>query len=178
MRRPLLTLLLVLLAAPAAVRAAAPIDQGSPHGVMMLQAMHTLGAQEAACPAAAAPLATSGAQVTCAQVPGSMYGFFREAVHGRLYEYLARKTLAVVADWSTQGDLLSVRYAVDGGTLTVTRLRADGVLYAVFVFVPPARAAGPAVDRRGEAAAAASPAANDTAAAGDAAQAAGSGMQP
>lgn len=154
MRRPLLTLLLVLLAGPAAARAATPIDQSTPHGVMMLQAMHTLGAQEATCPAAAASLATPGARVTCAQVPGSMYGFFREAVHGRLYEYLSRKTLAVVSDWSTQGDLLSVRYAVDGGTLSVTRLRADGVLYAVFVFVPPAQTSGPAVDRRGEAAAA------------------------
>ena len=156
MRRTLLTLLPMLVWV--AALAAAPIAQDTPHGVMMLQAMHTLGAWEVACPAAAAALAAPGSEVTCAQVPGSMYGFFREAVHGRLYEYLSRKTLVVTHDWSTSGDVLSVSYAVDGGTLSVARLRADGVLYAVFRFAPPARASaatsaatsGTTMDRRAE----------------------------
>jgi hypothetical protein len=132
MRSVALALCLVL--APAA-RALTPIAEGSAHGVMMAQALHTLGAWVVSCAPLATHVDTTGGEVTCAQVPGSMYGFFREAIHGRLYEYLSRKTLAVVHDWSSAGGVLSVAYAVDGGTFTITRERVNGVIYAVFRFV-------------------------------------------
>ena len=131
-------------------RAATPIAENSPHGVMMLQVLHTLGAWVVPC-APLAPRADAGqGEVTCARVPGSMYGFFREAVHGRLYEYLSRKTLAVARDWSSAGDVLSVAYAVDGGTFTISRERANGVIYAVFRFLTPSVSAAQPVGRRGE----------------------------
>ena len=141
---------LCLLLAPAA-GAATPIVEGSPHGVMMLQALHTLGAWVVPCAPLADRLDSARGEVTCARVPGSMYGFFREAVHGRLYEYMARKTLAIVRDWSSAGDVLSVAFAVDGGTFTISRERVNGVIYAVFHFVAPSAPATKPVGRRGEA---------------------------
>jgi len=149
MRPTALALALCLVLAPAG-RAATPIAESSPHGVMMLQVLHTLGAWVVPC----APLGTRGdaghGEVTCARVPGSMYGFFREAVHGRLYEYLSRKTLAVEHDWSSDGDVLSVAYAVDGGTFTISRERVNGVIYAVFRYLTPMMSATQPVGPRGE----------------------------
>ncbi|MEJ2288144.1 MAG: hypothetical protein P8Y02_05755 [Deinococcales bacterium] len=150
MRRVATTL--VLLLAPLAAQAASPIAESSPHGVMMLQALRTLGAWVVPCTPLAAQLGTPGGEVTCAEVPGSMYGFFREAVHGRLFEYLTRKTLTVVDDWTSSDGVLSVTYAVDGGTFTVSRERVSGVLYAVFRFVPTAVTTPHPIGRRGEAA--------------------------
>ena len=148
MRRVAFTLILLL--TPVAAQAASPIAEGSPHGVMMLQALHTLGAWVVPCDPLAPRPGADGVEVTCAEVPGSMYGFFREAVHGRLFEYLARRTLTVVDDWASAGGVLSVTYAVDGGTLTVSRERASGVLYAVFRFVPAAATTSRPIGRRGE----------------------------
>ncbi len=144
-----LTLALGLVLAPAG-RAATPIAEGSPHGVMMLQVLHTLGAWVVPCAPLGAKVDAGRGEVTCARVPGSMYGFFREAVHGRLYEYLSRETLAVAHDWSSEGDVLSVAYTVDGGTFTISRERADGVIYAVFRFLTPTMSATQPVGRRGE----------------------------
>lgn len=134
MRR--LALLAWLLAATPAL-AATPIARSTPHGVMMQQVLHTLGAWEVACPDLAATRAGAHEQRSCAQVPGSMYGFFREAVHGRLYEYLARHTLTVSHAWSSATGPLTVAYAVDGGTFTIARVRVGNVIYAVFRFVAP-----------------------------------------
>jgi len=147
--RPL-ALALCLVLAPAA-RAATPIVESSPHGVMMLQALHTLGAWVVSCAPLADRVDGSRGEVTCAQVPGSMYGFFREAVHGRLYEYLSRNTLALAHDWSSAGGVLSVAYAVDGGTFTVSRERVNGAIFAVFRFVRAPGSATQPVGRRGEA---------------------------
>ena len=143
-------LALCLLLAPAA-GAATPIVESSPHGVMMLQALHTLGARVVPCAPLADRLDAGQGEVTCAQVPGSMYGFFREAVHGRLYEYMSRKTLTIVRDWSSAGGVLSVAFAVDGGTFTISRERVNGVIYAVFRFVAASGSATQPVGRRGEA---------------------------
>lgn len=143
MARSAIPVLLALAAFGATARAATPIPYNSPRGVMVVQALHTLGAWVVACSALPGNLDAAAGEVLCAQVPGSMYGFFREAVHGRLYEYLQRKTLRVVRDWSGSGGNLSVEYAVDGGTLSISRERANGVIYAVFRFEPAATAAGP-----------------------------------
>ncbi|MEJ2667643.1 MAG: hypothetical protein P8Z81_11185 [Deinococcales bacterium] len=144
-------IILVALAAFGVARAATPIPYDTPHGVMVVQALHTLGAWVVPCTRLPGNVDADPGQVLCAQVPGSMYGFFREAVHGRLYEYLERKTLAVVHDWSGAHGALQVVYAVDGGTLTVTRERANGLIFAVFHFVPPATATAPvAQDAHGE----------------------------
>jgi len=147
MRRFVLVLCLALVPLG---RATTPIAESSTHGVMMLQVLHTLGAWVVSCAPLAAQVDAGQGEVTCARLPGSMYGFFREAVHGRLYEYLSRKTLAVARDWSSDGGVLSVAYAVDGGTFTISRERADGVLYAVFRFVTPPVSATQPVGRRGE----------------------------
>ncbi len=130
---------LALLALGSFGRAASPIAYASPHGVMVVQALHTLGAWVVPCSRLPGDLGTGPGEVLCAQVPGPMYGFFREAVHGRLYEYLDRKTLTVVHDWSAEAGTLRVAYAVDGGTLTVRRERANDAIYAVFQFLPGAR---------------------------------------
>ncbi|HKI57327.1 MAG TPA: hypothetical protein VKB31_09270 [Trueperaceae bacterium] len=151
MKRFGIPVILALAALGGPARAATPIPYSTPRGVMVVQALHTLGAWVVACSKLPGHLGAAPGEVLCAQVPGSMYGFFREAVHGRLYEYLDRKTLRVVRDWSGVGGNLSVAYAVDGGTLTVERERANGVIYAVFTFEPAAQAASPAgVGGRGE----------------------------
>jgi len=134
-----------------AVRAATPMVENSPHGVMMLQVLHTLGAWVVSCAPLGDRVDAGRGEVACAQVPGSMYGFFREAVHGRLFEYLSRKTLAVAHDWSSVGGVLSVAYNVDGGVFTISRERVNGAIYAVFRFVAPSESARLPVGRRGEA---------------------------
>ncbi|HKI58405.1 MAG TPA: hypothetical protein VKA00_04180 [Trueperaceae bacterium] len=141
MTRFAIPVLLALAVVGGSARAATPIPYNTPRGVMVVQALHTLGAWVVACSALPGNLTDAAGEVLCAQVPGPMYGFFREAVHGRLYEYLQRKTLRVVHDWSGAGGNLSVAYAVDGGTLSIERERANGVIYAVFQFQPAARAA-------------------------------------
>lgn len=151
MKRFLVLAVLSVAALAATAQAATPIPYDTPRGVMVVQAMHTLGAWVVACSKLPGNLDAAKGEVLCAQVPGSMYAFFREAVHGRLYEYLQRKTLRVVHDWSGAGGDLTVAYAVDGGTLTVERVRANGVIYAVFRFQPPAQAATPSgAGTRGE----------------------------
>lgn len=152
--------ILVVLAAFGMARAATNIPYDTPHGVMVVQALHTLGAWVVPCSRLPGNLEADPGQVLCAQVPGSMYGFFREAVHGRLYEYLERKTLAVVHDWSGANGALQVVYAVDDGTLTVTRERANGLIFAVFHFIPPATATATTAENAGGQAPATVPAAN------------------
>lgn len=147
--RPVALALCLLLASGAS--AASPISESSPHGVMMLQVLHTLGAWVVSCAPLAGRVDAGQGEVTCAKVPGSMYGFFREAIHGRLYEYLSRKTLAVADDWSSAGGVLSVAYAVDGGTFTISRERVNGAIFAVFRFVAPPASATQPIGRRGEA---------------------------
>lgn len=151
MRRLAVPLLLTLAVVVGAARAAAPIPYDTPRGVMVVQALHTLGAWVVACSKLPGNVEAGPGEVVCAQVPGAMYGFFREAVHGRLFEYLERNTLRVVHDWSGSSGHLSVAYAVDGGTLTVERERANGAIYAVFRFrrATPATASQDA-GRRGE----------------------------
>lgn len=142
MTRFAITVLVALVPIAGVAHAATPIPYDTPRGVMVVQALHTLGAWVVACSALPGNLDGAAGEVLCAQVPGSMYGFFREAVHGRLYEYLQRKTLRVVRDWSGAAGKLSVTYAVDGGTLSIERERANGVIYAVFRFKPSTSSGG------------------------------------
>lgn len=148
---------LALLALGSFARAASPIPYASRHGVMVVQALHTLGAWVVPCSTLPGDLDAGPGEVLCAQVPGPMYGFFREAVHGRLYEYLDRKTLTVIHDWSAEAGTLRVVYAVDGGTLTVRRERANDAIYAVFQFLPGAGTAARAGEDAGAAASAGAP---------------------
>lgn len=141
MARLRIPVLLALAAVGGGVRAATPIPYDTPRGIMVVQALHTLGAWVVACSELPGKLDGTPGEVLCAEVPGPMYGFFREAVHGRLYEYIQRHTLRVVRDWSGVGGDLSVVYAVDGGTLSIERERANGLIYAVFRFRPGSRAA-------------------------------------
>jgi hypothetical protein len=126
--------------------AATPLAGGTARSVLVEQAMHTLGATPVACADIAAGFANAPGEIRCARVPGSMFGFFREAVHGRLFEYLQRGTLLVLHPWSSEGDRLRVDYVIDRGVLGIERIRAHGKVWAVFRFraVPP-----PAVQRGG-----------------------------
>lgn len=124
--------------------AATPISGGTTRSVLVEQAMHTLGATPVACADIAPGLANATGEIRCARVPGSMFGFFHEAVHGRLFEYLQRGTLLVLHPWSSDGDRLHVDYVIDRGVLGVERIRAHGDVWAVFRF----RAAPPAAVRR------------------------------
>ena len=122
-----------LLLAPLAF-AAQPMNTATPHGTMVEQALHTLGGSPVACSGLADPGTPSSAQLLCARVPASMFGYFKMGVHGRLYEYLSRGTLHVAHAWASSGNVLKVTYDLQGGTLTVERKRVNGVLYAVFEF--------------------------------------------
>ncbi len=110
------------------------MDGSTAHGIMTDQIMAVLGAQPVNCVDLPIDLGATDSQATCARVPGSMFGFFREAVHGRMYEYLWRKTVLVLHDWAAAGDVLRVDYVVDRGVFSVERERVDGRVYAVFLF--------------------------------------------
>lgn len=134
-----LAAMFAVLALPAA-RAQQAMNLGSEYGIMVTQAVHTLGGTFVTCdslPGAALPTSARAAtaQVACARLPSDMLGYFRLGVHGRLYGYLARGTLRVARRWQTVGNHLEVVYDVQGGTLTVEREQAGSQLFAVFAFV-------------------------------------------
>lgn len=133
-RRWLRVIVACLALAPAAL-AARSMDTNTVYGTMVEQALRTLGASQASCKGVVPPTAPPSAQLLCARVPASMFGYFKMGVHGRLYEYLARGTLHVAHAWASSGNVLKVSYDLHGGTLTVERKRVDGVLYAVFQYV-------------------------------------------
>ena len=114
--------------------AAQPMNTATPYGTMVEQAVHTLGGRTVACSGLADPGTPPSAQLLCARVPASMFGYFKMGVHGRLYEYLSRGTLHVAHAWASSGNVLEVTYDVKGGTLSVERKRVNGALYAVFEF--------------------------------------------
>lgn len=126
-------IVLWLLTAPLAL-AAQPMNTATPHGTMVEQALRTLGGRPVACSGLADANTPSSAQLLCARVPASMFGYFRMGVHGRLYEYLARGTLHLVHAWASAGNVLEATYDLKGGSLKVERKRVKGVLYAVFEF--------------------------------------------
>ncbi len=132
-RWSLMVVLGCALALPLA-RAAQPMDTATTYGTMVDQAVRTLGGTHVPCKGLLDAGTPASAQVYCARVPGSMFGYFRMGVHGRLYEYLARGTLKVARAWASASGVLRVVYDVAGGTLTVERKHVGGGLYAVFEF--------------------------------------------
>lgn len=136
-RSPLPPLLVAASIALPLACAAAPLTPGTARAVVVGQALETLGAAPVGCDQVGADLAQPPDELTCARVPGSMFGFFREAVHGRWYEYLDRGTMLLLHPWrSGAGDELQAEYVIDGGVLRVERVRAHGRVYAVFRFHP------------------------------------------
>ncbi|HKI56371.1 MAG TPA: hypothetical protein VKB31_04405 [Trueperaceae bacterium] len=131
---PLAVIAVLAFAVLATADAAQPLDLGSEAGVMVKQAVHTLGGTFVACGSLATGALPSTAQVACARLPGDMFGYFEMGVHGRLYEYLARGTLHVSQAWHSAGAVLEVVYRLARGTLTVERERAGNALYGIFAY--------------------------------------------
>jgi hypothetical protein len=137
--RPSLRLLamaaaIAMLGSPAA-HAQRSMNLGSEYGIMVSQAVHTIGGIFVDCSSLPGRSWPASAQVACARLPRGVYGYFRLGVHGRLYGYLSRGALRVVSPWHTVGNNLEVVYDVQGGTLTVEREWDGGSLYAVFEYL-------------------------------------------
>lgn len=131
----IVTMAFLLLATAPVARAAKPMDMSTAYGVMVSQAVRTLGGSFVGCAGLVPGSVPDSAQVACARLPGAMFGYFKMGFHGRLYEYLTRGTLHVAHAWHAVGGLLEVAYRLQGGTLTAVRERAGSTLYGVFEFV-------------------------------------------
>jgi hypothetical protein len=130
----ILALLLLCLLTPRAAWAAHDMVMTTAYGTMVEQVLATIGGTQVNCKGLLDSAEMDSAQVLCARLPAAMAGYVREGVHGRLYEYLARGTLHLARAWATVGNALRVVYEVQGGTLTIERVRASGHLYIVFEF--------------------------------------------